>query len=46
MPGMPDKNHEIIVNNIISNYKIYIMQSKIVVERIKEIFELEKDKTA
>ena len=46
VPGMPDKNHEIIVTNIISNYKIYIMQSKIVVERIKEIFELEKDKTA
>ena len=43
MPGMPDKNHEIIANNIISNYKIYIMQSKIVVERIKEIFELEKN---
>ena len=46
VPGMPDKNHEIIVNNIISNYKTYIMQNKIVVERIKEIFELEKDKTA
>ena len=46
MPGMSDKNHEIIVNNIISNYKTYIVQSKIVVERIKEIFELEKDKTA
>ncbi len=45
MPGMSDKNHEIIVNNIISNYKTYIVQSKIVVERIKEIFELEKDKT-
>lgn len=44
VPGMPDKNYEIIVNNIISNYKVYLMQSKIIVERIKEIFELEKDK--
>ena len=43
IPGIPDKNYEIIVNNIISNYKVYLMQSKIVVERIKEIFELEKD---
>ena len=44
VPGMSDKNYEIIVNNIVSNYKVYLMQSKIVVERIKEIFELEKDK--
>lgn len=42
VPGMPDKNYKIIVNNIISNYKTYLIQSKIVVERIKEIFELEK----
>jgi len=42
VPGMPDKNYEIITNNIISNYKVYLVQSKIVVERIKEIFELEK----
>jgi len=42
MPGMSDKNHEIINNNIISNDKAYLIQSKIVVERIKEIFELEK----
>lgn len=42
VPGMSDKNYEIIDNNIISNYKVYLIQSKVVVERIKEIFELEK----
>ena len=42
VPGMPSKNYEIIDNNIKSNYKNYLMYSKEVVERIKEIFELGK----
>jgi len=45
-PGMSAKNIEIIEDNIESNYNVYLMYSKVVVERIKEIFELEKDKTA
>jgi hypothetical protein len=44
-PGMSSNNIEIIETNINSNYDFYLMNSKIVVERIKEIFELEKDKT-
>ena len=45
-PGMLSNNMEIIDSNIKSNYVVYLENSKIVVERIKEIFELEKDKTA
>ena len=41
-PGMSSKNIEIIEDNIESNYNVYLMFSKVVVERIKEIFELEK----
>ena len=41
-PGMSSNNIEIIETNINSNYDFYLMNSKIVVERIKEIFELEK----
>ena len=33
---------EIIDSNIKSNYVVYLENSKIAVERIKEIFELEK----
>lgn len=43
-PGMSSKNIEIIEDNIESNYNVYLMFSKVVVERIKEIFELGKDK--
>lgn len=43
-PGMSSNNIEIINRNINSNYDFYLMNSKMVVERIKEIFELEKDK--
>jgi hypothetical protein len=39
---MSSKNIEIIEDNIESNYNVYLMFSKVVVERIKEIFELEK----
>lgn len=42
VPGMSSKNYEIINNNIKSNYENYLMYSKEVVERIKEIFELGK----
>jgi len=42
--GMSSKNSEIIDNNIKSNYVVYFEYSKLIVERIKEIFELEKDK--
>lgn len=42
-PGMSSKNIEIIEDNIESNYNVYLMFSKVVIERIKEIFELEKD---
>ena len=45
-PGMSSNNIEIIETNINSNYDFYLTNSKMVVERIKEIFELEKDKTA
>jgi len=45
-PGMLSNNIEIIDSNIKSNYVAYLENSKLVVERIKEIFELEKDKTA
>lgn len=41
-PGMSSKNIEIIEYNIESNYNVYLMNSKVIVERIKEIFELEK----
>ena len=41
-PGMSSKNIEIIDNNIKSNYVVYFEYSKLVVERIKEIFELGK----
>ena len=41
-PGMSSKNIEIIEDNIESNYNVYLIFSKVVVERIKEIFELEK----
>ena len=41
-PGISSKNIEIIEDNIESNYNVYLMFSKVVVERIKEIFELEK----
>jgi len=40
--GLSSKNSEIIDNNIKSNYVVYFEHSKLVVERIKEIFELEK----
>ena len=43
-PGMSSNNIEIIETNINSNYDFYLMNSKMVVERIKEIFELKKDK--
>lgn len=43
-PGMSSNNIEIIETNINSNYDFYLTNSKMVVERIKEIFELEKDK--
>jgi len=45
-PGMSNKNIEIIEDNIESNYNVYLMFSKVVIERIKEIFELEKDKNS
>lgn len=45
-PGMSNKNMEIIKNNIESNYNVYLIFSKAVIERIKEIFELEKDKNS
>ncbi len=41
-PGMSSNNIEIIETNINSNYDFYLINSKVVVERIKEIFELEK----
>jgi len=41
-PGMSSKNIEIIEDNIESNYNVYLMFSKVVIERIKEIFELGK----
>jgi len=43
---MSNKNIEIIKDNIESNYHVYLMFSKLVIERIKEIFELEKDKNS
>ena len=43
-PGMPSNNIEIIDCNIKSNYVAYLKYSRLVVEMIKEIFELEKDK--
>ncbi len=43
-PGMSSSNIEIIDCNIKSNYVAYLKYSRLVVERIKEIFELEKDK--
>jgi len=46
VPGMLSNNIKIIDSNIKSNYVGYFEYSKLVVERIKEIFELEKDKTA
>ena len=41
-PGMLSNNIKIIDSNIKSNYVGYLEYSKLVVERIKEIFELEK----
>jgi len=41
-PGMSSNNIEIIDCNIKSNYDAYLKYSRLVVERIKEIFELEK----
>lgn len=43
VPNLSSKNHEIIRSNINNNYKEYLMHSKVVVERILEIFKLEKD---
>lgn len=43
IPNLSSKNHEIIRSNINNNYKEYLMHSKVVVERILEIFKLEKD---
>lgn len=42
VPEMSSKNYDIINNNIQSNYDDYLIQSKVVVERIKEVFELKK----
>lgn len=41
-PGMSSNNIEIIDCNIKSNYDAYLKYSRLVVERIKEIFELGK----
>jgi hypothetical protein len=42
VPDLSNVNHKIIRSNINNNYKEYLMHSKVVVERIQEIFELEK----
>lgn len=43
IPDLSNENHKIIISNINNNYKEYLLHSKVVVERILEIFKLEKD---
>jgi len=46
VPGISSNNIEIIESNIKSNYVSYLETSKLVIERIKDIFELEKGKNS